>query len=121
MLPTNPRALARSTCSSCTTPCSSIATRVSCGVTLMRISCVIDRPSQHVETDAFQKLRSLVQRQSHHAGVAAVDVADECCGAALHCVTARLVERFSRGNVVLHLVVAKRAKRHAVARYRLQN
>ena len=41
MLPTRPRALARSMWSSCTTPCSSIATRVSCGVTLMRISCDI--------------------------------------------------------------------------------
>ena len=43
MLPTRPRALARSMCNSCTTPCSSIATRVSCGVTLMRISWAIGR------------------------------------------------------------------------------
>src|SRR5689334_15473164 len=40
MLPTSPRALERSMCSSCTTACSSIATRASCGVTLIRISCV---------------------------------------------------------------------------------
>ena len=35
------KALARSMWSSCTMPCSSIATRVSCGVTLMRISWLI--------------------------------------------------------------------------------
>ena len=39
--PTKPRALARSMCNSCTTACSSIATRVSCGVTLIRISWLI--------------------------------------------------------------------------------
>src|SRR6266581_6633186 len=118
MLPTRPRALARSTCSSCTTPCSSIATRVSCGVTLMRISCVINARSQHLETDAFEELGRFVQRQHHHSGIAAVDVADECCRAALYRVAACLVERLARGYVAFHLVVAERAKRHARARYR---
>src|SRR6185369_9251056 len=37
MLPTSPRLESRSTCSSCTAPSSVTATRVSCGVTLIRI------------------------------------------------------------------------------------
>src|SRR6266536_646069 len=97
MLPTNPRALARSICSSSTTPCSSIATRVSCGVTLIRISCGIgggrvqDRIyaapaaprfqsevfSKDREAEARERLRGLVQRQPHDARVAAVDPAHE--------------------------------------------
>src|SRR3990172_7545811 len=38
MLPTSPRLAARSTCSSWTTPFAMAATRVSCGVTLIRMS-----------------------------------------------------------------------------------
>ena len=40
MLPTRPRVVLRSTCSSCTTPASSTATRVSWGVMLMRMSSI---------------------------------------------------------------------------------
>ena len=38
-LPTKPRSKVRSWCTSCTTPCSITATRVSCGDQLMRMSC----------------------------------------------------------------------------------
>src|SRR5574343_1896795 len=39
MLPTRPRSRVRSTCNSCTAPLSMMATRVSWGVQLMRMSC----------------------------------------------------------------------------------
>src|SRR5215472_16117740 len=89
MLPTRPRALTRSTCSSCTTPCSSIATRVSCGVTLMRISLFI---SKHREADAREDFRRFVQRQPHHARVAALDVLHERGRLALDRIATGLVE-----------------------------
>src|SRR5690606_30688719 len=38
-LPTSPRSRVRSTCSSCTAPLSTIATRVSCGDQFTRMSC----------------------------------------------------------------------------------
>ena len=38
-LPTRPRSRVRSTCNSCTAPFSTIATRVSCGDQLIKISC----------------------------------------------------------------------------------
>ena len=38
-LPTSPRSSVRSTCSSCNAPCSTTATRVSCGDQLIRMSC----------------------------------------------------------------------------------
>src|SRR3954471_2076487 len=41
MLPTSPRSSVRSTCSSCTAPFSTIATRVSCGDQFTRMSCCI--------------------------------------------------------------------------------
>jgi hypothetical protein len=44
MLPTRPRLVARSTCSSCTAPISVTATRVSCGVTFIRICSFIALP-----------------------------------------------------------------------------
>src|SRR5512137_2157022 len=101
MLPTSPRALARSMWSSCTMPGSSIATRVSCGVTLIRISWLIGPMLQHRKTDARERLGGLEQRQAHHPRVAALDPADERRGAPLHGVAARLVVRLAAGDVAL--------------------
>src|SRR6185503_10444429 len=81
MLPTRPRLAARSTSSSCTIPEATTATRVSCGLTLTRTS------SMHL----FQQLRGLVERQAHHAGIAAAQLDDEPPGASLDAVRARLV------------------------------
>ena len=81
MLPTTPRRQPRSMCSSCSMPFSTTATRVSRGVTLTRISSDSSRAGLSV-SDASDSLdgaacrtceqrRRLVQRQAHHAGVAA--------------------------------------------------
>src|SRR5215467_2033797 len=113
MLPTSPRALARSTCSSCTTPCSSIATRVSCGVTLIRISLFI---SKYGKADARQDFRRFVQRQPHHAGVAAVDVLRERGRLALDRIASGLVEGLAGRDVALDLVLRNDAERDV--RYR---
>src|SRR5512138_360170 len=99
MLPTRPRLESRSMWISWTAPCSVTATRVSCGVTLMRICSFI--VSGHVLPERAQQVRRLVQRQPHHARVAALDALDERAGAALDAVGARLVERLARQRVGL--------------------
>src|SRR5882672_6277291 len=81
MLPTRPRLAARSTSSSCTIPAATTATRVSWGLTLMRIS----------STHLFQQLGGLVQRQAHHPGIAAAQLDDEARRAPLDRVRAGLV------------------------------
>src|SRR5260221_25030 len=65
MPPTSPRLAARSTTSSCTWPEESTATRVSCGLTLTRIS------SLTLNVHALEQLRGLAGRQPHDAGRAA--------------------------------------------------
>src|SRR5450631_1343660 len=121
MLPTRPRALARSMCNSCTTACSSIATRVSCGVTLMRISWLIGRDGKSPEScgysccmvaDLRQYLGGFKQRQAHDARVAAVEVADESGGAALDGVAAGLVEGLAGGHIAFDVALRERAKAH---------
>src|SRR6185295_19263876 len=102
MLPTSPRLAARSTSSSCTTPVPVMATRVSCGVTLMRISSVTRA------CEAFQQLRRFVQRQPHHARVAAAQLGHEARGAALDGVGARLVVALAALHVLRDLVGRKR-------------
>src|ERR671914_104591 len=98
MLPTSPRLAARSMSSSCTTPEPVTATRVSCGVTLIRISSV---------TQFFEKLGCLVERQAHHARIAAAQLHDEARRAPLDGVGARLVVAFARGDVLRDLVRAQ--------------
>src|SRR5471030_81512 len=144
MLPTRPRLESRSMCSSCTAPCSVTATRVSCGVTFMRICSFISAnalrrltqmnadeaqmdvlqlrsrdypvivaqlPSIGVRSSALhlrfqsflsplgydnsefaEELGGFVERQAHHARVAALDPFDEGAGASLDAIGARLVE-----------------------------
>src|SRR5712692_7048438 len=125
MFPTRPRLAARSTCSSCGTPACITATRVSCGVQLIRMSSVIygQAPRQgraacfdsRTSADASvsppgasssspglefrDQLRSLVQRQPHDPGVAAVQLGDERRRAALDRVGARLVGRLAALDV----------------------
>src|SRR4051812_41340677 len=103
MLPTRPRPLERSTSSSCTTPLATAATRVSRGVTLMRISSLTcaDSPANG---ELLQQLGGFVQRQPHHAGVAAAKLDDEARGAPLDGVGAGLVVAFAGIDVLLDLL-----------------
>src|SRR5262249_13697556 len=118
MLPTRPRAEARSTCTSCVTPCSITATRVSCGVTLMRISSVAamatrDLGSKHGNVEPLQELGVFRQRQSHDTGIAAFYPGNERRGAALNRIRARLVVRLAACDVEPDLGVRELAKPHA--------
>src|SRR4029079_14595796 len=142
MLPTSPRALARSTWSSCTTACSSIATRVSCGVTLIRISCVVAARSpgraasvrmfaiaggsgpaftattlEDRHARAHEQRRRLVERQADDAAVAAFEARDERGGDALHRLRAPLVAWLSARDVALELGSAEAAQRDARNRH----
>src|SRR5512146_2491203 len=110
MLPTRPRLAVRSIRSSCTTPASSTATRVSCGVTLIRTSSLTRR------THPLDHLGRLVQRQPHDSGIAAADGGDELRGAALDRVGAGLVVGLAGGQVLANLVFAQLAKLHHGAR-----
>src|SRR5256885_4513754 len=95
MPPTTPRLAARSIKSSCTTPAVVTATRVSWGVTLMRISsCTF----AFGERDALEQARRLVQRQAHHPGIAAAQLDDEARRAPLDRVGAGLVVRLAGGE-----------------------
>src|SRR5688572_29443703 len=94
MLPTRPRLAARSTRSSCTTPVAVTATRVSCGVTLIRISSL---------THFFEQLMRLVQRQAHDAGIAAAQLDHEAPGAPLDRIGAGLVVAFAARDVLRDL------------------
>src|SRR5688500_16538333 len=95
MLPTRPRLAARSMSSSWTTPEPVTATRVSCGVTLIRISSV---------TQFFEQLAGLVERQAHHARIAAMQLHDEARGASLDRIGAGLVVRFPGRHVLRNLL-----------------
>src|SRR5688572_28962212 len=95
MLPTSPRLALRSMSSSCTTPEPVTATRVSCGVTLIRISSV---------TQLVQELAGLVQRQAHHPRIASPQLDDEARGASLDGIGARLVVAFPCGHVLRDLL-----------------
>src|ERR671925_427580 len=94
MLPTSPRLAARSIRSSCTTPAAVIATRVSCGVTLIRIS----------STELLEQLAGLVERQAHDAVIAPADFHPQARGAALDRVGPRLVVALAARHVVRDLV-----------------
>src|SRR5258708_12960564 len=106
MLPTSPRLAVRSTSSSCTTPARVIATRVSRGVTLMRISsgtgCV----------QPLDELPGLVKRQAHYAGIAAAQVHDEQGSPPLDRVGAGLVVALAAGDVLLDLLLGERLEAH---------
>src|SRR5260370_2288311 len=110
MLPTRPRVAARSISSSCTTPEPATATRVSCGVTLMRISSVT--------SELFEQLAGFVERQPHHAGVAAAQLDDEARRAPLDRVGAGLVVAFPGGRVLGNLPRGKRLESYLGARHR---
>src|SRR6266700_4653479 len=143
MFPTRPRLAARSTCSSCGTPACITATRVSCGVQLIRMSSVIygQAPRQgraacfdsRTSADASvsppevsssssglefrDQLRGLVQRQPHDPGIAAVQLGDEGRGAALDRIGARLVGRLAALDVGFQLGLRELAEAHpALAR-----
>src|SRR5512140_3722294 len=126
MLTTRPRMPVRSTCSSCTTPASSTATRVSCGVMLISMSsigrgkCTHRRcggnatatrdgrrapaaPLQQLDAGLRQQAARFEQGQSHDPGVTAFDALDEEGGEALDAVAAGLVVRFRGGAIALDL------------------
>src|SRR2546421_11712563 len=87
--------------SSCTTPSPTTATRVSWGVTLIRISST--RRSQ-----ALEQLPGLVERQAHHARIAAAQLDYEARGASLDAVRAGLVVGLTRGHIEPDLLGAER-------------
>src|SRR3989440_309212 len=87
--------------SSCTTPSPTTATRVSWGVTLIRISST--RRSQ-----ALEQLPGLVERQAHHARIAAAQLHHEARGASLDAVRAGLVVGLTRGHIEPDLLGAER-------------
>src|SRR2546422_7623589 len=112
MLPTSPRLAVRSMRSSCTTPAPVIATRVSRGVTLMRIS------SCTRSVQPLDQLPGLVKRQAHHAGIAAAQVYDEQRRPPLDRVGACLVVALAAGDVLLDLLLGERLEAHVRDRER---
>src|SRR5688572_6409461 len=108
MLPTSPRLASRSMSSSCTTPEPATATRVSCGVTLIRTSSL---------TQLVEQLAGLVQRQPHDARVAAAQLDDEAGGTALDGVGAGLVVALAGGDVEADLLLRERLQPHLRARH----
>src|SRR5207342_2318502 len=109
-LPTTPRRLARSMCSSCNMPFSTSATRVSRGVTFIRISSDTLAPSDRGELP--QQHPCLVHRQSHHTAVAALDAGDEGAGTALDAIGPGLAAPFAAGHVGGDIGIRKLAEIH---------
>src|SRR3954470_7411667 len=91
MLPTRPRLALRSISSSCTPPEPVTATRVSCGVTLIRISSV---------TQFVEELARLEERQPHDSRVTAAQLHDKPRRAPLDGIGAGLVVAFAGGDVL---------------------
>src|SRR5882724_2343090 len=123
MLPTSPRLAARSISSSCTTPEAVMATRVSRGVTLTSTSSTMGttgsgESSLAAGSEVLQHARGLVQRQPHHAGVAAAQLGDEARGAPLDRIGAGLVVGLAGADVVLDLLRRQLAEAHFRARQR---
>src|SRR5258706_4480830 len=114
MLPTSPRLAARSMRSSCTTPEPVMATRVSCGVTLTRMSSLtltrtvpvdvlLREPARRRARQPLEHLGGLEEPQPHHPRVAAAPVGDEALGPALDRVGAGLVVAVAGGVIVRDL------------------
>src|SRR5512145_1872452 len=98
MLPARPRDETRSTCTSCVTPCSTTATRVSCGVTLTRISSVIAMGLDQ-DVELLQQLRRFREREAHDAGIAAGHPRDERPRPSLDGIGPGFVERLAGRDV----------------------
>src|SRR6202142_383553 len=103
MLLISPRRLARSRNTSCSTPFSTTAARASCVLALTRISVLIDRRSSardrrvpDGDPGRIQQCRGFEQRQSHDAGIAALQIRDEYGRITLDRIAARLVARLPR-------------------------
>src|SRR5688572_4583881 len=107
-LPTRPRLAVRSIKSSCTTPAAVTATRVSRGVTLIRMS----------STQLFEELAGLVQRQPHHPRIAAAQLDHEARGAPLDPVGAGLVVALAGRHVLRDLVARQRLEQDLGGRQR---
>src|SRR5574341_968582 len=118
MFPTRPRPLVRSTCSSWTTPCSMRATRVSCGLTLMRISSFIAGALDGRVADPREQPAGLEQRQADDPGVAAGDGPDEHGSPPLDRIGAGLIERLPRRYVLPDIGVGQFSERDVGAGYR---
>src|SRR6187397_2432500 len=97
-------------CSSCSMPFSTSATRVSRGVTLIRISSDTLPPSDRGELP--QQHPCFVYRQSHHAAVAALDARDEGAGAALDAIGPGLAAPLAAVDVGGDVGFVQRAEFH---------
>src|SRR5258706_649719 len=129
MLPTSPRLAARSMRSSCTTPEPVMATRVSCGVTLTRMSSLtltrtvpvdvlLREPARRRARQPLEHLGGLEERQPHHPRVAAAQLGDEARGRALDRVGAGLVVGLAGGDLVRDLAGRELLEPHLRSRQR---
>src|SRR6476646_6203565 len=109
MFPTRPRLALRSIRSSCTTPDPVTATRVSWGVTLIRISSV---------TQFVEELAGLEERQPHDPGVAAAQLHDKPRRAPLDGIGPGLVVALAGGDVLRDLLGAQLLELDLRARHR---
>src|SRR5690606_11719500 len=103
---------------SCSTPFSTRATRVSRGVTLISISCatrVLPVPLVG-NVEFLEQLRCLEQRQSHHAGITAFQSLDEHGRPPLDGVSPGLVPGLAGMPVAHGLLATELAKRHMADR-----
>src|SRR4249919_1404972 len=90
-------------CSSCSMPFSTSATRVSRGVTLIRISsdksCLPCGACLREQSEFAQQPGGLEHGQAHDCGMAAGKMGDETTGATLDAVGAGLAHGFAGGDV----------------------
>src|SRR3990167_5291710 len=107
-----PRLLLRSIYRSCTTPSCITATRVSCGVTLIRISSLILFGLWNRIIKVPQQLDGFKQRQTHHTGIAAGKMLDKRAGTSLYTITASLVSIFMGKQIAVDALFVKRGKAH---------
>jgi hypothetical protein len=137
MLPTIPRFCVRSTCTSCSTPFSTTATRDSIGVMLIRISSLMAGSRSGMFTimaasgfvrrllrvqvlptgyaEMAQQFCGFANRQPDHRRITAIEPGDKHPTEALNAITAGLVPGFAAGPIGRRFFTADRSKSHHAA------